>query len=182
MDLNFYITILSRGVRFFSDRIANKYPNLTVNNCLIEEYKSPIKFDNIIISHVLEHVYKPENVILKTYDLLNTGGRLFVSVPNANSLHRQIAQNMGLIKSVNDFSEKDKHHGHRKIFDLHSLNQLFTNYGGLGVIAEGGYYLKPFTDSMINNMASDELLKGLMDTGEAYPEISVEIYIILEKT
>ncbi len=62
------------------------------------------------------------------------------------------------------------------------MNQLFTNYGGLGVIAEGGYYLKPFTDSMINNMASDELLKGLMDTGEAYPEISAEIYIILEKT
>ena len=59
---------------------------------------------------MLDPIYKPENVLLKTYDLLNTGGRLFVSVPNANSLHRKSAQNMGLIKSVYGFSEKDKHH------------------------------------------------------------------------
>jgi hypothetical protein len=80
------------------------------------------------------------------------------------------------------FQKKISIIGHRRIIDLHSLNQLFTNYGGFRVIAEGGYFLKAFKDSMINDMTSDELLKGLMDTGEAYPEISADIYIILEKT
>jgi 2-polyprenyl-3-methyl-5-hydroxy-6-metoxy-1,4-benzoquinol methylase len=42
----------------------------------------PLKFDAIIMSHVLEHLYRPVDTILEIFKMLNSGGRLVLAVPN----------------------------------------------------------------------------------------------------
>lgn len=48
-------------------------------------------FDVVTMWHSLEHSYDPVESIKVAYELLKTGGRLVISVPNYNSLQRRIA-------------------------------------------------------------------------------------------
>ena len=62
-------------------------------NALIES-----KYDNIFVVHTLEHLDDPIGVLVKVRDWLTPAGHLFVAVPNANALSRQIAVKMGLVE------------------------------------------------------------------------------------
>ena len=56
------------------------------------------RFDNIIMTHVLEHVENPNIVLSKIRtEWLAKGGRLFLAFSNANAASRRIAVKMGII-------------------------------------------------------------------------------------
>ena len=76
----------------------NNYKNLTKANCLFEDFKSNKKYSTIILDHVLEHVKSPSKFLKKIYKLLNKSGTFIVGVPNADSFHRLVAVEMGILK------------------------------------------------------------------------------------
>ena len=45
------------------------------------EIPNNMKFDRIIMSHSLEHIYKPESVLQKIYELLNDDGVISIAIP-----------------------------------------------------------------------------------------------------
>ena len=53
-----------------------------INNFFSEEYKFDCKFDTIIHSHLLEHLYEPKKMLLKMAELLTDDGNMFISIPN----------------------------------------------------------------------------------------------------
>jgi len=64
-------------------RRLRKIPELKVVNSYIEEFTTVQRFDLVIMSHILEHVEKPGNILTGIYaDLLNPGGHLYIDVPN----------------------------------------------------------------------------------------------------
>ena len=66
-------------------------------NGLFEEITLSRKYDNIILTHVLEHIDDPVRVLKFIQDSwLDEGGRLFLVCPNANAPSRQIAVKMKL--------------------------------------------------------------------------------------
>jgi 2-polyprenyl-3-methyl-5-hydroxy-6-metoxy-1,4-benzoquinol methylase len=52
----------------------------------LDEYRQV--FDCIVCSHVLEHVHKPQDMLIKLKDALKPGGILLLSLPNASSMLR----------------------------------------------------------------------------------------------
>ena len=61
--------------------------NLNIINGYLTENKYPHqKFDIIILSHVIEHIYQPKDFIAMVMKLLKTNGVLVITTPNANSL------------------------------------------------------------------------------------------------
>jgi len=48
--------------------------------------KNDEMFDAITLSHVIEHVYNPNELIQQCYDHLNPGGKLWLETPNINSI------------------------------------------------------------------------------------------------
>ena len=70
-------TLLDPNVKsFFENNI------ISINDFLNEDYDTSIKYDTIINSHLLEHVYEPNKILKKINELLNVDGDLFISVPN----------------------------------------------------------------------------------------------------
>ncbi len=47
----------------------------------IEDFQSGEKYDTILLSHVLEHLDKPQDALLKAYSYLKPGGRLIIVLP-----------------------------------------------------------------------------------------------------
>ena len=167
------------GSKVFSDSLRKRYPMIKLHNMYFEEFDSNRKYDNIILGHVLEHVDNPLEILSKYKEYLTSGGRILAAVPNANSIHRQAAVRMGLLKSIYDFSEKDKRHGHQRVFDFDSFESIFIN-SGYRIVKKGGYWLKPLSDGQINNTWSKDMINAFLSLGEKYPDIAGEIYIIAE--
>lgn len=46
----------------------------------------PIRYDLIVLSHVIEHVVSPNELILALFRLLKPGGRIYISTPTALSI------------------------------------------------------------------------------------------------
>ena len=62
---------------------------------LFEDVELPQKYDNIVMTHVLEHVDDPIAVLTRVNDeWLADGGKFFLACPNADAASRQIAVKM----------------------------------------------------------------------------------------
>ena len=168
------------GSQLFVNDLKKRYPDMKTYNSLFEQFSPKEKFSNIILGHVLEHVENPVEILklCKTWLKEDRGeGYILAAVPNANSIHRQAAVEMGLMKKVNEFSEKDVRHGHRRVFFRDEFLECF-NQAGLEIIKEGGYWLKPVSDKQIEESWTDEMINAFMKLGEVYPDIAAEIYVI----
>lgn len=179
VDSNFDITAVE-GSELFYEALRNKYPNITVYNCLFEEFETEDKFENIVLGHVLEHVEQPIEILKHISKFLTPNGKILAAVPNARSLHRQAAVIMGLLPQEDALNELDKHHGHRRVFNPESFRNIF-NQAGLEIEVFGGYWLKPLSNGQIDKDWTPEMLHAFMQLGERYPDISGEIYVIASK-
>ena len=99
------------------------------------------------------------------------------AVPNARSIHRQAAVDMGLLEHEEGMNEMDRHHGHRRVFNPETFRQAFKA-SGLRIDVFGGYWLKPVSNAQIEESWTPEMLHTFMRLGERYPDIAAEIYVV----
>lgn len=168
---------LVEGSALFCDSLRQRFPKARVVHSLFEEFEPEVRFDNIIMGHVLEHVQDPIQIITKASAWLRPGGRIFAAVPNARSVHRQAAVIMDLLPCEDALNEMDRHHGHRRVFSPESFRSAFTQ-AGLRVDIFGGYWLKPLANSQIESHWSPAMVEAFMQLGERYPDIAAEIYVL----
>lgn len=172
-------TVVDAGKKFVTE-IVQRFPAIHGVASLFEKYEPRRSFDNIILGHVLEHVENPVALLRACKAWLAQGGRIFAATPNRNSLHRQAAVKMGLLAQTDALNEKDRRHGHRRVFDLTTLRSCFEQ-AELKIYNGGGYWLKPLSDRQIEADWTMEMIEAFLALGESYPEIAGEIYYIAEK-
>lgn len=160
--------------------------NIKFVNALFEEVTLNEKYDNIILTHVLEHLDDPVGVLKRINDeWLSETGRLFLACPNANAPSRQIAVKMGLISHNNAVTEAEAAHGHRVTYSLETLEQD-AKAAGLKVVHKSGIFFKALAnfqwDKLINtDIISKEYLQGCYELGKEYPDLCSSIFLICEK-
>lgn len=169
------------GSTIFAENLRQQFPDLQIHSSLIENFQPSYLYDVIILGHVLEHVDDPV-LILSTIRnwLVPKTGVILAAVPNARSIHRQAAVVMGLIPHEETMSEKDIHHGHRRIYTPETFRRDFT-LAGLTIEFFGGYWLKPLSDRQLEESWTSEMLYAFMKLGERYPDIAAELVIVAKK-
>ena len=165
------------GAETFCSALARRYPGIQVTCSLIEGYDPGRTFDNIILGHVLEHVEDPASILARAGSWLTANGRLFASVPNARSLHRQMGAVMNLLPSEHSLNALDRHHGHRRVYDPESFRSEFRN-AGLTIQVFGGYWIKPAANAHLEAHWTPDMIEAAMVVGERYPDIAAEIYVV----
>jgi len=161
----------------FCNQITTRLPSVTVYNSYFEEFSCDEQFDNIVLGHVLEHVDCPVTVLNHIKTFLKPGGIIFAAVPNAHSIHRQAAVIMDILETEHSLNALDIHHGHQRVFNPKSFRDIFLN-AALPITVFGGYWLKPVSNSQIEETWSPKMLDAFMVLGEKYPDIAGEIYIV----
>lgn len=165
------------GAKKFCDDLAQRYPSIKIHHSMFEDFNTDQKFDNIVLGHVLEHVDNPVKVLKHVKKFLKKNGVILAAVPNANSIHRQAAVEMGLLKKTNSLNELDIHHGHQRVYSVPELRKDFEK-AGLKVKKISGYWLKPISNKQIDETWTPEMIDAFMKLGERYPEIAAEILIV----
>ena len=152
-------------------------PQVQLERAYFEEFDTDERFDVIEMGFVLEHVNDPALVLRRFRRFLAPGGRVMVSVPNADSLHRLIGHAAGLLPDVHDLSPADVALGHRRYFDPRSLDALLAACG-LEVVARAGLMLKPLTSAQLASLGLDAKVVDAMDeVGFSLPEICNAIFV-----
>jgi 2-polyprenyl-3-methyl-5-hydroxy-6-metoxy-1,4-benzoquinol methylase len=156
--------------------------NVQFRHALFEELAEETKYQYIFANYVLEHVIDPIDVLRKCSKLLNKDGLIFITVPNARALSRQLALEMGIISNLYELTQNDLQHGHRRVFDMTALNMLLSKCG-FQIICTGGLYVKPFADFQLNKMIESNIigesqLNAMHKLAYTYPDISGSIYLI----
>ena len=176
---DFPILHLIEASKTLIDQIP-EYPNVTKHCSMFEDFKSDIKFDTIIMSHVLEHIENPLEVLTKIKDWLKDDGVFIISVPNAKSLHRMAAVKMGLLQSEYTLNERDHSLGHYRVYDLNSLSKDVTAIG-LKITHTGGSFLKPLSNGQIEQYWTNEMVEGFFELGKEFPGNCAEIFVVCTK-
>jgi 2-polyprenyl-3-methyl-5-hydroxy-6-metoxy-1,4-benzoquinol methylase len=159
------------------EKLRQSFPLARVVCTLVEDFSSSERFDNILLCHMLDHVRDPQAVVRRAAGWLSPGGKVIAISPNCESLHRQAAVQMGLLPSVNAFSERDQIQGKRRIFSREEFSRLFTN-AGLKIEFFGGYWLKPLSNRQIEEQWTPEMIDAFFALGQRYPEIAAEMCLV----
>jgi len=160
--------------------------NITYFNSLFETVSLPEKYDNIILTHVLEHIDDPVGLLSRIKnEWLSENGKLFVVCPNANAPSRQIAVKMGLITHNSAITLAEAEHGHRITYTLDTLERD-AKAGGLNVTYRSGIFFKALAnfqwDQLLNtDIISKEYLDGCFQLGQQYPDLCSSIMLICKK-
>ncbi|MBP9762025.1 class I SAM-dependent methyltransferase [Patescibacteria group bacterium] len=104
-------------------RFAGKYSGINYICADVLMYETHERFDTIVASHLLEHMEDPVALLRRFASWLKPSGRVIVIVPNANSMHRIIGKEMGLLTEVTDLTEADHKIGHRRVYTRDLLEQ-----------------------------------------------------------
>lgn len=166
------------GSEQFCASLRQRFPQADVVHALFEQYEPRKPFDTVVLGHVLEHVADPAATLRQVRGWLRPDtGRVFAAVPNARSIHRQAAVIMGLLPREDALNDRDRHHGHRRVFNPESFRNVFGG-AGLSIETFGGYWLKPVSIPQIEQNWSPQMLEAFMQLGERYPDIAGEIYVV----
>lgn len=155
-------------------------------NSLFEEVELKGKYDNIVLTHVLEHIDNPVGVLKRINDeWLSDTGRFFLVCPNANAPSRQIAVKMGLITHNDAITPAELEHGHRITYTLDTLERDATE-AGLKVVHRSGIFFKALAnfqwDQLLNtDIISQDYLQGCFKLGQVYPDLCSSIFLMCEK-
>jgi SAM-dependent methyltransferase len=155
-------------------------------NSLFEKATLPKRYDNIVLTHVLEHLDDPVLVLKRINgEWLAEGGRFFLVCPNANAPSRQIAVKMGLISHNAAITPAEAEHGHRITYSLDTLERD-TKVAGLKVVHRSGIFFKALANSqwdrlLETDIISKDFLEGCYKLGQHYPDLCSSIFLLCEQ-
>ncbi len=160
--------------------IANfhqRYPDSEVEiaESYFETFDTPERFDVVMFGYILEHVDDPVLILKHFRRFLAPGGRLFVTVPNAEVLNRRLGHLAGMLPDMQQLSEHDLLLGHKRYYTVESLRKDIEQ-AGYSIRRLEGIYLKPLsTSQMISLNLGENVIQALCLAAIDYPELSCGI-------
>jgi 2-polyprenyl-3-methyl-5-hydroxy-6-metoxy-1,4-benzoquinol methylase len=170
---NFSRHLVLDGSAKVIENFRTKYPacDVEIEETYFENFDSNEKFDVILLGFILEHVDDPVAIMSRFSQFLSPGGKMFMSVPNAECMNRRLGKLAGILDDVKTLSANDHLLGHKRFYTVNTLKQDIekANYT---VDRLEGIYLKPLTTAqMISLELSREILDSLCLLGVDYPEL-----------
>jgi hypothetical protein len=143
------------------------------------------RFDCILLSGLLHEVTDVQSLMTAVVSMCQPHTQVHVNVPNARSLHRLLAQEMGLIVDLHALSEQQRTLQQQRTFDIDILCDL-CGVHGFEVCERGSYFVKPFTHRQMAALQADgildeRMLAGLYGLEQYLPGLGSEIYVHLRR-
>lgn len=182
-DVAFTIVEPSETFYYNALELAGKRGNVICYNGFFEDVAEKLtdKYDAVICAGLLHEVEEPERLVKAIYEICTPNTIIHINVPNANSLHRILGKEMGILKNVHDMTKGNIEFQQHTNFDRNSLNKIVEN-NGFKIIEQGALFVKPFSHEQMYTMLKNRIidittLEGLYKLGEYMPEFASEIYV-----
>ncbi len=139
----------------------------------------PHDVDLLICSGLLHEVPDSDRLISAMRHQMGPETVLHINVPNAQSMHRRLAQAMGLIEDVKAISPRNASLQQPRVYDLPDLMAQLERHE-LSITATGGHLIKPFTHKQMEPLVEElgrHVMDGLYELGKRLPTLASEIFV-----
>ena len=179
------MTIIEPCDSFYKNACELKENNrIQIYKGLFENLSDSLKYNNydfIIVSSLLHEIPDYIEFLVKLHDISNFDTTIHINVPNANSFHRILAFEMGIIDSIFEFSSTNIRMQQNRVFNLVSLRDLLEKHK-YKILDTGSYFIKPFTHNQMsritdNNIIDKKILDGLFGMTTYFPDLGSEIFV-----
>jgi hypothetical protein len=141
----------------------------------------PTDLDLILLSALLHEVPDASALLRAARELCAAHTLVHVNVPNARSLHRMLAVEMGLIQDVTEISDLQAKLQQHRTFTMDTLSAALAD-AGFDVIDQGSYFVKPFAHAQMQalratGILTDQMIDGLWGLARRLPDMGSEIYV-----
>ena len=111
----------------FASSHASKFGN--IHNGTLDDFDEKLKFDVIVMNHVIEHLENPVGALQKIYKLLKPGGTFIIGTPNFDSAAaRRYGSNFRLLHDPTHISLFSSDSMHRCLRDQ-NFKINYVDYG-----------------------------------------------------
>lgn len=157
-------------------------PSVNIYHSMFEDFDAGDNKVKVVMgNHVLEHVYDPIDVLKGTQSWLESSGVAIFSVPNAESLHRRIGVELGMLERLDTLNEQDHLVGHRRVYTKKLLEEHIKE-SGYEICEIGGYNIKLVSQKQMKGW-SDKLISAIYDVSRNCPtEICSNLYVSCRKS
>lgn len=158
-------------------QFRKQYPECPADvvHAYFEDFESTERFDVIVAGFVLEHVADPGLVLRHFKQFLAPGGRCFIAVPNAESLHRRFGHAAGFLRDMMTLGQGDLELGHLRLYTVETLSHELQQ-AGYRASRKEGIFLKPLTTGQLQSVHLDPaIIEGMCKVGIDYPELSAAL-------
>lgn len=176
------VTVIE-AVSDLAEIVRGRFPGkVTVITSSLENAQIESRYDNVFVVHILEHLDDPVGVLVKARNWLTPTGNLFVAVPNANALSRQIAVSMGIVEFSAAVTPAEARHGHRRTYSMEVLLS-HLRAAGYRIHDHGGILVKPlanfqFDQAIAHGIVDDAYLDACNELAKIYPELSASLFAV----
>ena len=185
-------TIVEPGVKAYENamKISEKNERVNCINNFFEKISQSLMdrtFDCILIPGVLHETENPDYFLYKIGKVMNKDTIVYVNVPNAMSLHRIIAKEMGIINDIFDKSKRNISLQQTKIFDKKILQEYIKRNIPSAVIEEcSSFFLKPFTHNQMmecleSRIINESIIEGLYKSTDVLKDYGCELACVFKK-
>ena len=186
------LTIIEPSTDFFEKALSAKTTflekNIELINSTLEASLPEIAgrpFDFILVASLLHEIEDCNKFLQTLHTISSLETVIHISVPNALSMHRLLALEMGIIDKLHDLSESNIRFQQARVFDINSLKAVVER-NGFNVVGSGSYALKPFTHQQMQEMLdrkilTPQMLDGLYNMSRYFPNHGSEIYVNVKK-
>jgi 2-polyprenyl-3-methyl-5-hydroxy-6-metoxy-1,4-benzoquinol methylase len=151
-----------------------------IENVLFENFETDDRYDLIIMSHVLEHVENPIDILKKYKSLLSENGKIIGIVPNSQSIHRRLAVYMGIQEFLDSLSPRDIMVGHLRVYSIETL-ESDLNKSGLVCEEIKGFFFKPLSNKQLMQLEANLIPALLKVSEEIPPELCANVGFVAKK-
>jgi len=174
--------LVLEGSQDVINNFNRKFPEkqVEITKTLFEDFQTDERFDIICMGFVLEHVNNPEQILRKYKHLLNEKGKMFIIVPNAESLNRRVGYAAHYLPFLTLLSKNDEETGHKRFYTKRTITKEILN-AGLKIVNIEGIYLKPLATEQMKKLDLDKkLITGFCEVGIQYPELCCAMMVEVE--
>jgi 2-polyprenyl-3-methyl-5-hydroxy-6-metoxy-1,4-benzoquinol methylase len=136
------------------DTFTVRYPSIRYVCADVFDYEPDAPFDTIVASHFLEHMADPVLLLRRLSGWLAPNGRVLLVVPNANSAHRVLGKQMGMLREVTDLNDGDRMLGHHRVYTMDLLREHIAS-AGLQVSQLAGVTFKALSNRQMAALPRD---------------------------
>lgn len=182
---NSRFTIVEPAQKFFDNAVALAKGDERIT-CVQGLFENAVKelsgdYDMILCSSLLHEVEDSDGLLKSIAQVCNKNTLVHINVPNANSIHRLLGKEMGILQSTYDFSQGNVELQQHNVFDCNSLRKTVES-NGFEIIEEGSFFMKPFSHNQMFQMMEGGIinmavLDALYELGKNIPEFGSEIYV-----
>lgn len=142
--------------------------------CPFEDFRPSGRYDAVLLAWVLEYLPDPDGFLTRAKKWLAPGGKIIIIAANAESLHRRVGVELGLLNKLDQLSEGDLALGRRRLYTWDALATDIA-ISGLYPLGMEGILLKPLSSGQMQDWPA-ELRRAFFKLAVIEPRLCSEIF------